>query len=362
MPVRTALLLAVAAVLALPPAAHGAIAGAEQIAGDDIVFSADPGEANRLTVTGHGAGVVTLEDTAAPVAAGERCTQETPNRVRCERFSFVIVDLGDGDDEVTTAGEIGDPGQENLVILEGHQGADTLRGEVGRTTLRGGTGSDRLIGGPLTQGIDAVDVVRRGDFTEMPDHNRERDEVTCAEPTAGGFPTPTRVDVTDVVNGPCPERHVFLEDFVLIEGTEGPDRLTAAGEPSRVFGLGGDDVLSGEPGDRVDGGEGDDRILSQGLALGGSGDDRVDAGAHYFSFTPPRLDGQSGDDLVLGSSVGDRLAGGTGSDSISGRDGGDVIRVRDGVRDKVRCGDGRDRVSADRRDSVASDCELVSRG
>jgi Ca2+-binding RTX toxin-like protein len=112
----------------------------------------------------------------------------------------------------------------------------------------------------------------------------------------------------------------------------------------------------------VDGGSGNDRLSGHGLLLGGTGDDRLDGGARTGALSPPRLDGQSGNDQVLGSAVGDRLAGGSGADSVSGRDGNDSIRVRDGVRDKVRCGDGRDSVSADRRDSVASDCERVSRG
>ena len=343
------------ALLALPGAAHAGMAGTDQIEGDDIVFSGDPGEANRLTVTGQGEGTVVFEDAAAPITPGEGCTAVTPNRVTCTRATFVIVELEDGDDEVTTAGDFG----QAPVFLDGDQGSDLIRGEVGRTHLEGGVGTDRLFGGAESQSLDGVDLVRRGEFDEMPDHNRERDELTCADPPELGV----RVDANDVVNGPCGQRDVFLETFVLIEGTEGPDNLTAAGEPSRVFGFGGDDSIFGAGvEDRADGGAGNDRLFGQGLLLGGTGDDRLDAGARSGAPARPRLDGQSGDDQVLGSASGDNLAGGSGVDSVSGRDGNDSIRTRDGVRDKVRCGNGRDSVSADRRDSVASDCERVSRG
>lgn len=359
MPKRALLVAALALLAALPASAHGATAGAGQIDGDDIVFSADPGEANRLTVTGDGNTVV-LEDSANPIRPGRRCTAVTANRVTCEvGFGFVIVSLEDGDDEVTTTGTFG----ERIVSIGGDQGADTIRAEAGRASISGGTGTDRIIGGPQTESINAVDLVRRGDFGEMPDHNRERDEVTCAEPAAGVQRQGIRVDPNDVVSGPCGPVSLFLEDFVLIEGTEGPDELVAAGEPTRLFGLGGDDSIFGaDVDDRADGGPGSDRLQGGGLLLGASGNDRLDAGTRSFYQGRPRLDGQSGDDQVLGSAVGDNLAGGSGADAISGRDGNDVIRARDGTNDRVRCGNGRDRVTADRGDVVVSDCEVVSRG
>lgn len=352
---RTALLTVTVALLALPGAAHAGVAGNDQIEGDDIVFSGDPGETNRVTVTGQGEGTVLIEDAGATITPGRGCTAETPNRVVCTRATFVIVELEDGDDEVTTAGSFG----QTPIFLDGDQGNDLIRGDVGRTHLDGGVGADRLFGGPESQHLDGVDVVRRGEFGEMPDHNRERDELTCTEAPE----LQVRVDANDVVSGPCGIRSIYLETFVLIEGTEGVDTLTASGEPTRVFGLGGDDrIFAVDVDDRADGGEGNDQIFGQGLLLGGSGGDRLDAGANSLAPARPRLDGQSGDDRVLGSAVGDNLAGGTGVDSISGRAGNDSIRTRDGSRDVVRCGSGRDTVSADRRDSVASDCERVSRG
>jgi Ca2+-binding RTX toxin-like protein len=357
-PLRTPLLLTVAAALALPCAAHGAMAGPSQIEGSDIIFSGSPGEANRVTVTGQGTDTVTFFDAGAAIAAGRNCTQVAANRVSCPRRFFVIVRLEDGDDEVTTEGDLSN----TFVFLEGGQGSDTLRGEAGDNRLEGGTGTDRLVAGPQTYAMTGVDVVRTGEFEDMPDHNRERDEITCAQPIFGSQPPRVEVDASDVLSGPCPPYYVFLEDVVVIEGTEAADSLTGAGPPTRVNGLGGDDSLSGQDaGDRLDGGEGNDRLFGQGLLLGGAGDDRLDGGTGSGLRTGVRADGQSGDDEVLGTARGDSLTGGSGRDTISARAGNDSIRTRDGTRDRVTCGSGRDRVSADRGDSVSRDCEVVSR-
>lgn len=355
----SALIVLTAALAALPAAAHAGDAGFHQVSGEDIAFSGGPGEVNRVTVTGQGAQGVIIEDSATPITPGEGCTAVTPNRVACQRTTFVFVELEDGDDEVTTAGDFG---TDTFLFLDGDQGSDTIHGEVGQTRIEGGTGTDRLFGGPDTSDIEAVDVVRRGEFQEIPDHNRERDEVTCAA-SADAEPLRVRVDAVDALAGPCPPHYVFLESVIVHEGTAGNDSLFGLTPPTRINGLGGDDVLTGEgEDDRLDGGTGDDRLFGQGLVLGGEGDDRVDGGER---FSPPggaRLDGQAGRDFVLGSRSGDSLSGGTGRDTIAGGRGNDSIRARDRERDTVTCGSGRDRVSADRGDAVSSDCEVVSRG
>jgi hypothetical protein len=48
-------------------------------------------------------------------------------------------------------------------------------------------------------------------------------------------------------------------------------------------------------------------------------------------------------------------------DELWGGDGADRFRVRDGEVDRVRCGDGHDRVVADQYDAIDGDCELVRR-
>jgi hypothetical protein len=74
-----------------------------------------------------------------------------------------------------------------------------------------------------------------------------------------------------------------------------------------------------------------------------------------------RLVGRGGADLLAGGAGADRLLGGAGRDVLDGGSGDDSIAAADGVRDTIRCGRGRDTVVADRRDSIARDCERVRR-
>ena len=86
------------------------------------------------------------------------------------------------------------------------------------------------------------------------------------------------------------------------------------------------------------------------------------------------LVGRGGNDFVEGLKGSDNLAGGKGNnflgddvfresseDYLSGGDGNDTILVDNGTaaEDVVVCGDGFDRVFADRADLIAADCERV---
>ena len=74
------------------------------------------------------------------------------------------------------------------------------------------------------------------------------------------------------------------------------------------------------------------------------------------------LYGLAGNDRLYGGSGNDRLFGGTGRDILDGGTGNDTISARDKIRDTIKCGAGRDTVTADRTDTVARDCERVKRG
>ncbi|HEY6758950.1 MAG TPA: hypothetical protein VI318_05645 [Baekduia sp.] len=106
-------------------------------------------------------------------------------------------------------------------------------------------------------------------------------------------------------------------------GTKKADKLTGTALNDVLRGLGGNDVL-------------------RGLA----GDDKLDGGAGR-----DRLEGGAGKDTLIGGSGRDVLDGGSGNDTIS---------ARDGEVDTIRCGPGKDQVTADRNDKV-SGCEKVSR-
>jgi hypothetical protein len=80
--------------------------------------------------------------------------------------------------------------------------------------------------------------------------------------------------------------------------------------------------------------------------------------------------GTSGADRLVGTPLADRIDGRAGNDVIQARAGPDVIDAGpgadlvtthyDGAADRLRCGLGFDVVTADRTDSVADDCEIVS--
>jgi hypothetical protein len=64
---------------------------------------------------------------------------------------------------------------------------------------------------------------------------------------------------------------------------------------------------------------------------------------------------------IYGSDRGELIRGTKGSDLVLAQAGADRIAVRRGGRDRVRCGKGRDVVTAGRLDRVARDCEVVRR-
>jgi hypothetical protein len=76
----------------------------------------------------------------------------------------------------------------------------------------------------------------------------------------------------------------------------------------------------------------------------------------------PAVAGGAVQATVLGTQRADFLAGTERSDRIVGRGGNDRIAAEyDAGIDRISCGSGRDVVSADARDRVGSDCEVVSR-
>jgi hypothetical protein len=109
-------------------------------------------------------------------------------------------------------------------------------------------------------------------------------------------------------------------------------------------------------------------------SVGGRGHDRLIAPGNSWG----NLNGEAGDDVLIGGRQGDFLYGGDGDDRLSGTDGPDSMRAgpgrdlifggpgrdrinsRDPTGDSVRCGAGRDRVKADRKDLLHG-CEVVRR-
>ncbi len=354
----TAVTLVGAALLALAPAASQAAVAGRSFEGESLIYSADPAETNQLTVSLDGNRLV-FDDPGATIAAESGCTQVSTTRVSCEVSAYLSVELGDRDDEATLA--TGLP-TDLTIWLSGEQGNDTLHGSGGRNSISGDAGEDVLDPGPGTESISAATTLSGGTPYQMPEVIGDRDTINCVPPSTGVYRS-LHVDAADVVNGDCGTfADLYTDAAIVIRGTDGPDQINGSYYPTQAYGLGGDDTMSatGTEKNRMDGGTGNDTIESGGLLLGGEGDDRLSSG--IANDIPVRQDGGPGNDVLLGRYGNDRLTGGPGADRISGNSGSDYINARDGERDSVRCGQGRkDRVVADRIDSVARDCEKVTR-
>jgi Ca2+-binding RTX toxin-like protein len=143
----------------------------------------------------------------------------------------------------------------------------------------------------------------------------------------------------------CPQKgflNVGTADGETLNGTPQSDVIFGRMGSDTLNGADGDDCLYGEEGDDELSGGSDDDIVG-----GGSGDDEISGGG--------------GSDTLVGNSGDDEINGGNSGDSISAGTGDDIVFARDGVRDTINCGPGRDRVTADRSDSVARNCERVAR-
>jgi Ca2+-binding RTX toxin-like protein len=101
-------------------------------------------------------------------------------------------------------------------------------------------------------------------------------------------------------------------------------------------------------------------------AMLGDGDDEVTV----IGALPVKVDGDGGDDTLVGGDGADKLDGGPGSDHLDGGagvdayeggSGDDEIRARDSLRETILCEDGADAVLADLEDEVAADCEGVDK-
>ncbi len=122
--------------------------------------------------------------------------------------------------------------------------------------------------------------------------------------------------------GPC------LLPQLGTDAKDTPVTLPPSGAGDAIRGRGGNDSLRGD--------DGDDCLF------GNQGRDRIDGG--------------SGADRLKGGADNDRLKGGAGRDVIGGGPGADTIGARDGERDRVRCGPGKDKVRADRKDKLGVGC------
>jgi len=171
-----------------------------------------------------------------------------------------------------------------------------------------------------------------------------------------------------------PEDAVMHTFRVTVTATNDLGQSSALSAPSPlvgdvIVGSAASDTLYGTPGADMAKGFGGDDVLRLGLGSdlgrGRYGDDLLVGrdGADALAGGPgrDRLRGGSGRDSLVGGAGPDVLLGSAGHDGLRGGSGRDRISASDGVRDVITCGRGRALVIADRRDSVARNCETVRR-
>lgn len=150
--------------------------------------------------------------------------------------------------------------------------------------------------------------------------------------------------------------------FLVVRAGAGDDRLLGALHAENHFlrGGSGDDFVRVGPASpyaEVDGGPGSDLIIGGDRAFefleGGTGEDMMEGRGGIEV-----LRGEAGTDLLRGGDGKDRLYPGTEEDEVFAGAGADQIDAVDGEHDVVECGSGRDKVDADRYDSVFG-CERI---
>lgn len=368
-PALAAAALAAVLAVAVPGAARGDVASFD---GSTVTVQGDDrNETIVLSLSSTGSLRVNADD------AGPGCAETVLDEVDCPLGpGGVVVDMRGGDDKVTNLALSEGTLPDGALRVDLGAGNDRFTGTHGREVVAGGPGNDQLTGGP---GNDALDG---GDGNDLLDGGEGADELRAGagdDQLDGGAyeqPAPDLIDggpgVDRVEGWVIPDDDVHPQASVTLDGAandgrpgEGDDVREVERIVSHVSGtfstsdaadvvevwanldygasaiasLGGNDVVTGgNASETIDGGAGDDRLE------GGFGDDRITGGP--------------GRDTV----VGDKSGGNCGLfESCSMPVGNDTIDVRDGEIDSVTCGVGTDVVTADAADTIAPDCEQVTR-
>jgi Ca2+-binding RTX toxin-like protein len=200
--------------------------------------------------------------------------------------------------------------------LDGGPGSDHLSAGGGADRVIGGEGNDLLYGDPLPESDEEGDFAARNHESGPPGDDTLEGGAGNDRLYGGGgadsFSGGAGIDTATLEGGGADK---LTADIEILEGSEGNDELTGGPGPDELLGRGGNDRIAG-----LDGDDG--------------------------------LDGDEGNDVI---------DGGAGADALDGGPGDDTILARDGVADRITCGDGIDRVTADVADQVESTCEYVDK-
>ncbi|MFZ1680243.1 MAG: calcium-binding protein [Rhizobiaceae bacterium] len=300
----------------------GALAGA--VAGGGAISPVDPGPVIRLTNPGE---VISANLSFERPAEAGVSAPASP-------VGLAVPDLAGMPIRGTAGAD----------ILSGTRGSDHIIAYAGDDMIAGGKGADRIDGG---DGIDIVSYVD-SDAAVF---------VSLALGTARGGDA--EGDALSGIDG------LFGSSFAdMLEGNDGANVVSGHAGDDILIGGGGDDWLIGGAGaDVLSGGDGIDTAEYRGggpvtIDLRDPGNNQGDAaGDTYVSverfylsdgddqFTGAdvavHVNGEYGNDIIVGSSAADTLVGGAGNDTLSGGDGDDWFDGGSGS-DLIDGGDGFD--------------------
>lgn len=271
------------------------------------------------------------------------------------------VQTGTGANDVLLAGVA-------TTVIHGGGGDDIIAGGGPGVSaaLYGGAGSDLFVLSPAAGTIRVGDYqvgVDRLDLTDFP-MLRNIDQLAITPTATGATITygATTIMVESFDGNPISATAFAQSQMLRLTrfdptasssvqiGGNGDDLLAAIGQPTTLFGLSGNDSLSGDTGDDVlDGGDGNDTLRSAAGAdrlLGGNGSDLLDGAAGNDS-----MDGGAGNDYAYGGAGNDTLMGGDGLDWLTGDADQDVVFGGAG-NDTCLGADGDDAVMAGAGDDI----------
>jgi Ca2+-binding RTX toxin-like protein len=341
---------------------------------------------------------------AKQIYCGKICVQYEPGS---GWLASMRVELSDGDDSFDGSAFRGDYRNEYVELVGGGSGDDRIStgsaGDeidpgTGHDEIHSGDGHDRVFATPTADGSDLYDL--GPDSFDMVSYAARSEPVQADADGGGAAGEGDRfAGVEFLIGGSADD--VLSGTYALVggpgddrlRGSEGRDWIFGSGGNDTLQGGGGDDDVDGEDGnDLLEGGEGDDRLEEEprttegdNLSLaeshfgsttgadvgkGGGGNDILDLGPEddieRGEAGKDWVYGGSGKDKVHGGPDADIVAGEAGSDRMWGGGGADVLRSGrneehwythppkplDTWSDRVDCGAGRDRVSANPWDVV----------
>jgi Ca2+-binding RTX toxin-like protein len=287
--------------------------------------------------------------------------------IRRRRFDRIVVNAGDGNDQVriddsngafttTTPTQINGQGGDDTLIggsgpetLNGGDGNDVVDGNGGADTVTLGSGDDRFVWDPG----DGSDVIDGGDGHDVMAFNGSAAAEQFRLSADGSHARFTRDvgGITMDLNGieQVDVASVGGNDTLTVDDLTGTDVKTVNNDLAAT--PGGTMPGAGTAETIVNGTNGNDSIVATGS--GGSatvtglsatvnvlhgdasrdelgifaldGNDRVDASGLRADATQLGVDGGAGDDTILGGAGADVLRGGDGNDTVDGNQGADTV-------------------------------------